>query len=110
MTALKRMRQLAVVIALTVAACLSISKQTLAAPAVTSVTVDPGLTTLTVKGAGFGISGAFLTLGSLGNLTITSQTDTLITATLPGGVASGSYLLNLSVGGKSNEFWFTIGT
>ena len=54
--------------------------------------------------------GAFLTLGSLGNLTITSQTDTLITATLPGGVASGSYLLNLSVGGKSNEFWFTIGT
>jgi hypothetical protein len=98
------------VIVLVIAACLSISTQPLAAHVMTSVTVDAGLTTLTVKGTGFGTSGAVLTLGSIGNITITSQTDTLITATLPAGVASGSYLLSLSVGDKSDDFWFTFGT
>jgi hypothetical protein len=110
MSALKQMHQFAVVIALAIAVCLSISTQPLADPVMTGVTVDAGLTTLTVKGTGFGTSGAVLTLGSIGNMTITSQTNALITATLPGGVASGSYLLSLSVGDKSNEFWFTIGT
>ncbi len=110
MSPLKQMSQFAAVVVLAIAACLSISTQPLAAPVVTSVTVDAGLTALTVKGTGFGTSGAVLTLGSIGNVTITSQSDTLITATLPAGVASGSYLLSLSAGTKSNEFWFTIGT
>jgi hypothetical protein len=110
MSAIRQMRRFAAVIVLAIAVCLSISAQSFAAPVVTSVTIDPGLTMLTVKGTGFGTSGAVLTFGSIGNMTITSQTDTLITATLPVGVASGSYLFSLSVGGKSNEFWFTIGT
>ena len=102
------MRRFAAVILLAITACVSISTQPLAAPVMTSVTVDPGLTTLTVKGTGFGTSGAVLTLGSVGNLRITSQTNTLITAMLPAGVAPGSYLLSLSAGGNS-EFWLSIG-
>jgi CarboxypepD_reg-like domain len=109
MAPLKQMRRFAAVIVLTIAACLSISTQSPAAPVVTSVTVDPGLTTITVMGTGFGTSGAVLTLGSIGNMTITSQMDTLIGATLPVGLASGSYLLSVSVGGRSEQFWFTIG-
>ena len=114
MSVLKQMGQFAVVIVLAMAACLSSSAQPLAptapgSPVMTSVTVDAGLTTLTVRGTAFGTSGAVLTLGTVGNLTITSQTNTLVTARLPAGVASGSYLLSLSVGGNSGQFWFTIG-
>jgi hypothetical protein len=113
MSALKQMRQFAALVVLTIAVGLSISTRSFAAPAppvMTSVTVDAGLTTLTIKGTGFGTSGAVVTLGNTGSLTITSQTDTLITATLPAGVAPGSYLLSLSAGGNSNEFWVAIGT
>jgi hypothetical protein len=63
------MRQFAAVIVLAIAACLPISTQPIAAPIMTSVTVDAGLTTVTVKGTGFGTSGAVLTLGGVGTLT-----------------------------------------
>jgi len=77
----------------------------------TSVSVDQQLTTLTVQGTGFGTSGAVLTLDGIGNLTVTTQTNTLIIASLPTNpsIPPASYLLSLTLGAKSDEFWFTVG-
>jgi len=67
--------------------------------------------TLTLNGANFGASAPMVTLGGFaGPLVLTSATPTHVVATLPAGVAPGSYLVTLTPPlGVAEEFWVTLG-
>jgi hypothetical protein len=62
------------------------------------VDVDLELLSLTIHGTGFDtVHDTTVTLGTFGELDITSETSTEITATLPAGISPGSYLLRVMV-------------
>ncbi len=83
-------------------------------PRITAAVADPEAGTLTIFGENFRAGGRFLkvTLGGSEPLVVTLDTDTVIGATLPDGIAPGDYRLTLVTGhGQSrlDEFDLTIG-
>jgi hypothetical protein len=83
-------------------------------PRITAALADPEAGTLTVFGENFREAGRFLrvTLGNFGPLVVTLDTDTVIGATLPDGIAPGDYLLTVVTGqGQSRiaQFDLTVG-
>ncbi len=83
-------------------------------PRITAALADPEAGTLTVFGENFRAGGRLLkvTLGDFGPLVVTLDTDTVIGATLPDGIAPGDYLLTVVTGqGQSRiaQFDLTVG-
>jgi len=117
MKSLRTARIVLLALAIACSAALSTSPSVVAAtspsPLITSVTANPALTTLTITGSNLGSPGAtVVTLDSYPQLVLTTVTNTSVVATLPAGVAPGSYLLMLTrtdTGPKTDEFWVTLG-
>src|SRR5262249_37225484 len=75
-----------------------------------AASADSELTTLTISGSGLGSVGTTtVTLGGYPNLVLASDNSTQLVANLPAGVTAGSYVLTVTVSGKSTQFWLTIG-
>ena len=63
-------------------------------PVVANVTENAAGTQIIINGAGFGKTTPAVSLGGV-NLTVVNSTDTVVTANLPGGMAAGTYLLDV---------------
>lgn len=79
-------------------------------PIIVNAVGDLVASTLTINGANFVPVPLTIMLGSMGPLTVTTATSTLVIATLPQGVAAGTYLLTMTTaGGTQEEFWVALG-
>ena len=103
-----RIRQLASVAVFAV--CTLLAHSAVAAPPlIASASLNATATQVTIKGINFGPGTAIVILAST-SLAIVSQSTTQIVATLPVGLAPGTYILIVQIGnkaGNSDRFAFT---